>query len=92
MTFQHGQHGKPAAQILPFPSDYCKFQHVIDFRWWFSPGPPVLFTTYKGLVTHESQCCRKGDENITQMPLLNTCLTYHFIDLYMKYKLSTMIL
>ena len=31
MTFQHGQHSKPAAQILHRPSEFCKFQLVMDF-------------------------------------------------------------
>ena len=31
MTSPHGQHGKPAAQIVHCPSDYCKFQLVMDF-------------------------------------------------------------
>ena len=31
MTSQHGQHGKPAAPVLHCPSDYCKFQLVMDF-------------------------------------------------------------
>ena len=26
MTSQNGQHGKPAAQILHCPSEFCKFQ------------------------------------------------------------------
>ena len=28
---QHGRHGKPAAQILHCPSNYCRFQLVMDF-------------------------------------------------------------
>ena len=28
---QHGQHGKPAAPKLHCPSEFCKFQLVMDF-------------------------------------------------------------
>ena len=31
MTSHNGQHSKPAAQILPCPSEYCKFQLVTIF-------------------------------------------------------------
>ena len=44
MTSQHGQHGKPAAQVLHCPNEFGKFQLVMDF---FFGGKGGLFGIIK---------------------------------------------